>query len=190
MEIHRRIAPTLGGRLLVPGPEALVTRPRVEQPAVHVEMIVGQQPPPGRPGSRLPQEGGCEIAVQQPIPILRERRRRPHAASIPSSTNQRNSRLKSSCSISCRSDRVEDLQPQRAQQLLRRNRRAPEFHVQGAEARRESGARAIVESVESPATDDPAAPVLRASCRWTSTWAARRLHASGRSRSDRPVDPL
>jgi len=51
-------------------------------------------------------EGPRDITVKQPIPILGERRRHPHS-SMPIPTNQRNSKLYSSCSISIRSLRTE-----------------------------------------------------------------------------------
>jgi hypothetical protein len=48
-----------------------------------------------------------DVAVEQPVPILREGRGRPHRVVHPQPTNQRNSRLYSICSISIRSLRTE-----------------------------------------------------------------------------------
>ena len=60
-------------------------------------------------------------------------------SSIDRPTNQRYSRLKSSSSISCRSERIaeQDLEQQRPQQLLRRDRRPPGLGVHALERGRE-----------------------------------------------------
>jgi hypothetical protein len=53
------------------------------------------------------EERASDVALKQPVPILGEGRRHPDGSSMPSPTNQRNSKLYSSCSISMRSLRIE-----------------------------------------------------------------------------------
>ena len=86
--------------------EALHAAPRFDQRAVHREVLVRQQPIHLRTRQHRRQEACGDLAVQQPLAILREGRRVPYWSSMPSPTNQRNDRSKSRCSIICRSERM------------------------------------------------------------------------------------
>ena len=126
-------------RFLVARPEALLTRPRLEQRAVDREMLVREQPLAVGVDQHRVEERRRDVAVQQPIPILRERRRRPHRVvhAQPDEPAKQQVVIELLHQLPLAANRVERLQQQRAQQLLRRNRRPPELDIQRAEPRRE-----------------------------------------------------
>ena len=105
-------------------PEALVRHPRLDQRAVHREVLVRQQ----RLHLRVVQKSGHErlehIALLQPLPVLGERcrvphrivRRKPHEPSVEKIVVEMFHQL------TLRAQAVEDLEQQRAQQALRRDR--------------------------------------------------------------------
>src|SRR5262249_2880 len=77
------------------------------QRAVDGEMLGGQEASTASLGDDICKEGPGDVALQEPIAILGEGGRRHTASSIARPTNQRNSRLYSSCSITIRSLRTE-----------------------------------------------------------------------------------
>ena len=79
--------------------------PRFDQGAVHGEVLVRHQAL--RPLDDVLQEAPRDRLIQQPVASLRERGRIPYRSSIVRPTNQRNSRLQSSCAISNRSLQIE-----------------------------------------------------------------------------------
>ena len=81
VKVDRGIAGIIVGRvarLRVPAAEALQARPGLQLGAVDCEVLVREQP--GRAGLRRHrvEEGGGDVAGQQPISILGKRRGMPH----------------------------------------------------------------------------------------------------------------
>src|SRR5262249_3309040 len=77
VEVDGRIAAAVVRRVLIARPEALLTRPGLQQGPIHGEVIVGQQAfAVGVQQYRVEKCGG-DIPVEQAVAILRERGRRP-----------------------------------------------------------------------------------------------------------------
>ena len=129
------LLPPPSARRRVLRPDALVTRPRLQQRAVDREVLVRQQP--GRVGlarHRIEEARG-NLALQQPRAILGERRRHPevgvHRQADEPAKQQVVLELLDQHPLAA--DRVQHLQQQRAQQLLGRHRRAPRARIQRIE---------------------------------------------------------
>ena len=93
-----------------------------------------------------------DVPVQQPIAILREGRRRPHRVVDPQAHEPAKQQVVIQLlhQLPLAADGVERLQQQRAQQPLRRNRRAPEMDIQPAQLRREAVQGAIGDAPNRP----------------------------------------
>ena len=105
-EIHARIAAVAGRRLLIARPKTLLARPRLQQRPIDREMLVGQQLRRVRVDQHGLEKRGGDVAIEQAVTIFVNVVGDHTGSSIPRPTNQRNSRLKSSCSINCRSERT------------------------------------------------------------------------------------
>jgi hypothetical protein len=92
---------------VVLGAKALHAGPGLDQRAVDREMVVRQQrfdrPLAEHRGDELP----GDVTFDQTVAVFGEHRLVPYPASNDSPTNQRNSRLWSSCSTNCFSERTE-----------------------------------------------------------------------------------
>ena len=127
--VHRGIPRVIRG-LAGTGIAALNTlqaRPRLQLRAVHGDVLVRQQPRrPGLGGHRV-EERRRDVAGQQSVPILRERRGMPYRVVHVPADEPANQEVVVEFlhQQSFAPDRVEHLQHQRAQQLFGRDRRTP-----------------------------------------------------------------
>ncbi len=127
-EIGRRVTPaapraTCIRRLI--GLEALHRCPRLDQRAIHREVIARQQPfDPGLSQHRA-EKLGCDLAVQQPVAVLRKGRVIPHRIvhTEPDEPAEQQIELQPLHQLTLRANRVERLQQHRPQQHLGRDRR-------------------------------------------------------------------
>ena len=92
-KFDRRVAAAVGRRVLVARPETLLTGPRLQQRAVHREMLVGQQPRRVRMDQHRVEERRRDVAVSNRSRFFVNVVGDHTASSMPSPTNQRNSRL-------------------------------------------------------------------------------------------------
>src|SRR5712691_1917201 len=94
MKIDRRISRIVrrGTGLILPL-KTLQTGPGFQQGAIDGEMLRGQELAAPRLLDHIFREGPGNVTLKQAIAILGERGRHPHGSSMPSPTNQRNSRL-------------------------------------------------------------------------------------------------
>src|SRR5829696_1023724 len=148
-EIDRRIAATpgriTGWRDIVFPLKTFVARPRLEQRPVHGEVLIRQQlRGVGLKQHRL-EERRRDIAIEQPISILRERGRRPDAVVHPQAHEpaEQNVEVQLLHQLPLTPDAVERLQQQGPQQLLRGDRGPAELDIQHVELGRQSGQRPI-----------------------------------------------
>jgi hypothetical protein len=108
MEIDRRI-PRIVGRFarVILARETLLARPRLEQGPVDGEMLGGQQATAARLRDDILKEGPRDVALEQPVAILGERRGHLHSIVHAQADKTAKQRLYSSCSINIRSLRTE-----------------------------------------------------------------------------------
>ena len=136
-KIPRRIARGVRRRpALVFGPKALVARPRFQQRAVDRKVLVRQETMRiGLAPHRL-EEGLRDVALQQPVTVLRKRRMIPHALiqTEPDEPAKQQVVVQLLDQQALAAHTVEHLQQQGAQQLLGRNGRPPDGRVQLREA--------------------------------------------------------
>jgi hypothetical protein len=137
---------------LVARAEALLTGPRLEQRAVHGEVLVGEQALTVRMDQDGVEEGGRNIAVEQPIAVLGKRGGRPHGVvhAEPHEPAKQQVVVQLLPQLPLTPDRVQRLEQQRPEQLLRRNRRTPEIDIQRPEPRREALERPIGDAPDRP----------------------------------------
>ena len=140
VEVDRGIPGVIGGRARrgVPASEALQAGPGFPLRPVHREMLVREQT--GRPGVGLDRinEGGRDIPRQQPVTMLGKRRGMPdrvvHSQADEPAEQQVVVELFQQQPFA--PDRVQHLQQQGPQQLLRRDRRPSRLGVQAGEPAR------------------------------------------------------
>src|SRR5437764_5568890 len=133
MKVDRRIPWVFGwrGLIVVLAAKALEAGPRLEQRPIDGEMLVGEEVGSARLRQDGMQERRGDVALQQPITILAERRRRPDRIVHP----EVNEPAKQYAVVDLlhqqplAADRVEILEQQRTEELLRRNRRAPDVGI-------------------------------------------------------------
>lgn len=141
-EVHRRVLRVIvaaARRSRGDRAHALVTGPGFEQRAVDGEVLMREELPRVRLRQHPLEEGFRDVALQQPLPILREDRRDPHRivriqADKPA-IQQIVVQLLHQLPLAPHGE--EHLQQQRPQQLLRRNRGAAILRVQAGEPRRQ-----------------------------------------------------
>src|SRR5262245_61675605 len=142
LEVDRRISRVVGrggttaSLLLL---EALLARPGLDQRSVYRKMLVGQKPLlPGMAENTF-EEGSCDLALKQPVPVLAEHRRIPdeivHAQAHEPTEQQVVVELLHEKPLT--SDRIEDLKQKRTQQFFRRDGRAPRLGVKAFKAWRQ-----------------------------------------------------
>jgi hypothetical protein len=80
VEVDRRVPRIIGGRRLarILPLKALETGPRLEHRAVNREVLIGQQAGRLRLRTDRVEERRCDIALEEAVAILGERRRRPN----------------------------------------------------------------------------------------------------------------
>jgi hypothetical protein len=115
------------GVAAVPGPKTLLRSPGFDQRSIHRKMLVRQERFHLRVVQKLGHELLEHVALLQPIPVLREGRRVPHGIvrGKPDEPAIQKIIVELLHQLPLRADAVERLQQQGAQQLLRRDRRAP-----------------------------------------------------------------
>ena len=138
--------------------KALLAGPSLDQRAIHGKMLVRQQTCYTCFFDHRLEEQAANLCLQHAIPILTEHGRVPHHI-IHIQTHKPTEQqvvIQLLHQLSLAADRVERLQQQRAQQLLRRHRRAPEVDIQRPEARRE-----LLQRIIGDATNRAQGMVLR-----------------------------
>ena len=138
-EVLFGIAP--GGRVaaVVLAAEALHRRPRLDQRAVHREVLVRQKTPDPRAAQHRLKEARRNIPRNQPVVVLRIHRRVPHRRVHRQSDEPAEQQVVVQLlhQLTLRTDGVEGLQQKRPQQLLRRDRGRPGRRIQNREIRRQ-----------------------------------------------------
>jgi hypothetical protein len=143
MEIHGRIARIVGRgrRPFILAAEALETGPGFQQRAIDREVFVREQARRARLGEDAIKERGGDVTLQQPISILAESCRRPdrviHAEADKPPVQHAVVDLLHQEPLAAH--RVERLNQQGPQQLLRGNRRPADVGVHLRESRRQRG---------------------------------------------------
>ena len=134
VEVTAAVAVTVRRRRLarvVLGPEALHRRPRLDQAAVDAEVLAREQAADLPLIQNLGQKFGGNVAREQAIPVLRERRMIPDLIVDPEPDEPAEQEVEAQPlhQLALRADRIERLQQERPQQLFGRDRRAPHGHV-------------------------------------------------------------
>ena len=127
LPVRLRIAPATTRPLIVGAvlrPKALLARPRLNQRAVDREVLLGQQPTAIGQAQHLGKEAFHHLMRQQPVAILRERRVVPDRIIERHADEPAEQQVVAQllAQLPLAADRVEHLQQQGANQLLRGDR--------------------------------------------------------------------
>ena len=138
-EIDAGVARVVRRRLgLILRLKALLARPRLDQRAVHREVLLRQEPLlPGLLQDGI-EEAHVDLAAQKPRTVLRVHRRIPHAV-VHSQAHEpavEDVEVELLHQLPLAADRVQHLQYRSSDQLLRRNRRPADARVQPLKHRR------------------------------------------------------
>ncbi len=163
MEIPRRIAAPCRRRILIAGLKTFVTGPGLEQRAIHREVFVRQQPLRLRVQEDGLKEHRGDVAREQPIAVLTERCRRPDRIVDPQPDKPPKQQVVIQLlhQLPLAANRIQRLQQQGPQQLLRRHRRPAELDIQRAKLGREPLERTIGDVPDGPQRMVRRDPVLQ-----------------------------
>jgi hypothetical protein len=134
VKVHGRVASIVGLVRLayVFGPEALLTGPGFDQPAVHAEVLRADPLPGARLFHRLVEKLARNLALHEAFPVLGEHRHIPHrflsAPAHQPPVQQVVVQLLHPPPLAA--DAVQHHHQQSSQRLLRRNRRPPDRRVE------------------------------------------------------------
>ena len=155
MEIRLAVPPAAWRRRLaraVLRPEALHRRPGLDQRAVDREMIRAEQPLHPRLRQHRAQELGGDVALQQPLAVLGERRVIPDRivnAEADKPAKQQ-VELQPLHQLPLRADRIERLQQHRPQKLLGRDRGTADPRIERRELARQRRQRLVHNAADHP----------------------------------------
>src|SRR5579862_5498859 len=125
--------------------EALDRRPRLNQRAIHREVIARQQPLHLWLNQNRRQELRGDLPLQQPVTVLGEGRMVPYRI-VNAETDkpaEQQVKLQPLHQLAFRADAIKRLQQHRPKQLLRRNRWPPEVRVKRREGPRQIAQRRV-----------------------------------------------
>lgn len=133
-------------------PEALHRRPSLDQGAVDREVLVGEQRRKFGSGQHGGEELGGDLTVEQPVAVLGEHGHVPDRVVDPEPNEPAEQQVVVQLlhQLPLGADRVERLQQERPQQLLRRDRGPPVQRVEPLKLRRQTGQHAVDQRQDRP----------------------------------------